>query len=84
MLALGVFPEVSLAEARKRRDDARATLRDGADPGNVKRAAKPAAKTAAANSFSVVATEWLAKQKAKLATSTYTNAQWMLDELVGP
>jgi len=84
MLALGVFPEVNLAEARKRRDDARATLRDGVDPGNVKRATKAAAKTAAANSFSVIAAEWLTTQKARLVPSTYTKAQWMLDELVGP
>ena len=84
LLAFGVFPEVSLAEARRRRDDARVLLRDGVDPGTIKRARKVAAKTAAANSFGAVAAEWLAKQKPKMSPATYKKAQWTFDTLVGP
>ena len=31
-IAFGVFPEVSLSEARRRREEARAALREGLDP----------------------------------------------------
>ena len=39
-LALGVFPEVSLAEARKSHFLARESLREGADPGETKKIQK--------------------------------------------
>ena len=39
-LALGVYPDVSLAQARERRDDARKLLANDADPGAVKQAQK--------------------------------------------
>lgn len=37
MLALGVYPEVSLADARARRDEARKLLANGIDPGDKKK-----------------------------------------------
>ena len=40
LLAFGVYPEVSLTEARERRDAARKLLANGADPGEVKKAQK--------------------------------------------
>ena len=39
-LALGVYPEVSLADARKARDDARALVKQGFDPSKLKKVAK--------------------------------------------
>lgn len=75
-LALGVYPEVTLAEARQRRDEGRAILRNGGDPAAVKRAQRVAMK--AAESFGSIAVEWLAKQKAILAAVTFAKAQWML------
>jgi len=51
LLAFGVFDEVSLAEARERRDDAKKLLRDGVDPGADRKARKLQDKHAAANSF---------------------------------
>jgi integrase len=77
-LAVGVYPEVTLAEARTRRDDARATLRNGDDPGAIKRARKVAAKLGTAESFRAIADEWLAKQKPSLAAVTYAKAEWMI------
>jgi integrase len=77
-LALGVFPQVSLADAREQRDDWRAKLRDGADPTATRRAAKHAATLAAADSFRAVAGEWLATQKHQLAATTFTKTQWMI------
>lgn len=84
LLSFGAYPEVTLAEARKRRDEARAILRDGGDPGAIKRAKKLAAKAGAANSFAAIAAEWLAKQKAKMAPATYEKARWTLEDLAGP
>jgi integrase len=65
LLALGVFDEVTLAEARARRDDAKARLRDGVDPGAERKARKLADKHSAANSFAAVAEEWMGKQRPK-------------------
>src|SRR6185312_13001280 len=62
LLALGVFDEVSLAEARTRRDDAKARLRDGVDPSAERKARKLRDKHAAANSFKAVAEEWITRQ----------------------
>jgi integrase len=62
LLALGSYPEISLKEARKRRDEARRALDDGKDPSAERRAGKLRAKAAAANSFEAIALEWYQKQ----------------------
>lgn len=61
-LALGVYPDVSLAKARQRRDKARELLADGVDPGVAKRAEKLAISVAAANTFESAAREFHANQ----------------------
>jgi integrase len=63
VLALGVYPEVTLAEARDKRDAARRLLRDGIDPSQKKRQDRRQARVDAENSFEVVAREWHAKQR---------------------
>lgn len=40
LLALGTYPEISLAEARVRRDEARKHLAHGIDPGAVRKSQK--------------------------------------------
>lgn len=62
LLSLGTFPEVPLAKARKRRDEARGLLAGGIDPGAQRKAKKREAAGRAANSFEAVAREWYAKQ----------------------
>lgn len=57
-LALGVYPEISLADARKRRDKARETLAAGDDPGQLKREAKLARALSDASTFEKVARQW--------------------------
>ena len=59
LLALGVFPEVTLAAARRGRDAARAMLREGRDPSAERRAGKLRDKVAADNTFKALALEWL-------------------------
>jgi len=58
LLALGVYPDVSLAQARAKRDEARALLADDTDPGQARKAAKREKAKTAANSFEVIAREW--------------------------
>ncbi len=57
-MGLGTFPEVSLAKARQRRDEARALLGDGIDPIEQRRAEREMAASADANTFEAVAREW--------------------------
>ena len=61
-LSLGVYPEVSLAKARGRRNAARDLLADGIDLSEQRKAEKQAAAGRAANSFEAVAREWYGKQ----------------------
>ncbi len=56
-LALGVYPTVTLSNARNRRDAARAQLAEGIDPGSVKKANKYAVRLAGDNTFEAVARE---------------------------
>jgi integrase len=68
-LSLGVYPEVELKKARKRTSEARQLLSDGVDPSANRKAAKATRQERAANSFEVVAREWIAKQLPSWAKS---------------
>ncbi|EFL9196381.1 tyrosine-type recombinase/integrase [Escherichia coli O54:H45] len=57
-LAFGVYPDVSLADAREKRDKAKKILAAGGDPGEAKKAEKLAQKLNAANTFEAIAHEW--------------------------
>ncbi|MBA4381645.1 MAG: integrase [Sideroxydans sp.] len=57
-LALGVYPDTSLADARGKRDEARKLLANGSDPSSIKQAEKRQAKISAANSFEAIAREF--------------------------
>jgi integrase len=61
LLALGAYPEVSLREARDKRDDARRLLASGINPAFHRKLEKIQRVTRAANSFESVALEWFAK-----------------------
>jgi integrase len=62
-LALGVYPDVSLAQARKARDQAREALAQGDDPAQLKREAKLTKAASDANTFEAVARQWWAHWK---------------------
>lgn len=57
-LALGVYPDVTLAQAREARDGARKVLAAGDDPGQLRRDAKMASAANQVNTFEVVARLW--------------------------
>lgn len=61
LLALGTYPEVSLADARQRREDARKQVANGIDPGEVKKAKKASSDDSNEYSFEVIAREWHSK-----------------------
>lgn len=83
-LALGVYPAVSLAQARKRRDAARERLADGADPMEIKRAEKAAKILDAANTFEVLARQWLVHIAASRSASTQKKVSNWLEHDVFP
>jgi integrase len=62
MLALGKYPEVSLADARSRRDEARKLLANGVDPSENKKAVKVELEQEAIT-FEVVARDWHASNQ---------------------
>lgn len=61
LLSLGTYPEVTLAEARIKRDEARKQLRGGIDPSAHRKALRSSAAEAAANTVKTIGEEWLQK-----------------------
>ena len=74
-LSLGVYPSISIAKARQRREKAREQLADGFDPGVSKRDEKMAKAITAANTFEVVAREFH-KSKSDSWSSSYAE-KWL-------
>ncbi|MBV6500989.1 MAG: Prophage integrase IntS [Prosthecobacter sp.] len=70
LLALGVYPEVSLIDARERRLQARKALAAGNDPGEVKRENKRLTVLNSEHAFEPIAREWFAQRKHEWAEGT--------------
>ena len=83
--SMGKFPEISLANARKRRDEAKAFISAGRDPAIERRQAKLVAALSAETTFGLVAREFIEIKMAGegLAQSTIDKALWYLEQL-GP
>ncbi len=62
LLSFGLYPDVTLADAREARDDARKIVRNGHDPSDVRRVQKTAVEHDAQNAFESIAREWLEKK----------------------
>jgi len=78
-LALGRYPDVSLKDARKRRDEARSLLASGVDPGAQKKADALTAQLSAATTFEVVAEEYLDKTAREGREAvTIKKSRWLL------
>jgi integrase len=60
MLALGAYPQVTLAEARERRDAARKLLANGTNPSEQRKETKREAAAKTLHTFEVLAGEWMA------------------------
>lgn len=79
LLALGVYPDVSLTEARKLREVARENLRNNIDPAEQKRLDKLHRAVQAENTFKAIADEYIAKMTREgRAESTLAKTSWLL------
>ncbi len=78
-MAFGVYPDVSLADARAKRDAARKLLASGKDPVATARGEERAAKLAEQTTFRVIAEEWLQKcEREGRADITLKKQRWLL------
>lgn len=78
LLAIGVYPLISLKQARDKRFDAKKLLAQGIDPNDHKKAEKRAQHDIASNSFESVGYEWLEKKRASWSKVHGTKVEWML------
>jgi integrase len=84
LLAIGSYPDLSLREARDRRDDARQLVRDGGDPSAEKQARKRAAIREEAGTFGDVADAWLQKMAVEWNSTHHTKVRQRLERDVLP
>lgn len=81
-ISLGSYPDIGLASARRKRDEARQQLAEGLDPATERRREKLTAAFKAANSFGGVAKEYIEKMVADgRAETTTVKANWLLAQL---
>ena len=78
-MALGVYPETTLKEAREKLSEARKLLLNDIDPSEAKKAKKLQLIKEADNAFEIIATEWYAKMKGQWSED-YANRKWHLLE----
>lgn len=64
-ISMGVYPDVSLKDARDRRDTARKMLANGIDPGEHRKAAKAEKLERTSSTFEAVARSWFEKKSTK-------------------
>lgn len=83
-LAMGTYPEVSLAKARERPKAARELLADGIDPSEAKRAQKAETEAAAVSTVESVGLAWLALNKAGWSETHYVREERNLRKDVFP
>ena len=83
-MALGVFPEIPLGEAREAHARGRARLREGVDPMAARQEAKQQVEADAANSFRALALEWHSVQSARWAARTAAKAMTQLESPCSP
>ena len=68
-LSLGIYPDVSLKDARERRFEARKLLANNIDPSENRKAEKAAKAERSTNSFETIAREWFSKHEPSWAAS---------------
>ncbi len=80
LLSIGVYPEITLAQARGKKDEARALLASGKDPGDAKKDQQRQERARRGNTFEVMAQEFSAKAIAEgRAAATQVKTEWLLN-----
>ena len=87
LLAFGAYPEISLSEARKRREEARELIALGKDPSRERQRDKVRSRIQAENTFTAIASEYCAKRKRDgekgWAPATASRSEYLLSQLTG-
>ena len=83
-LALGVYPTVTLAEAREKKNVARKLLANGKDPSETKKTQRKEAIRNASITFEIVAREWHEKNSAKWTTKNTARTLSLLERNIFP
>ena len=84
LLALGAYPSVGLKQARLKRDEARALLAEGTDPGEARKAEKAAEAAKTANTLEAVGREWHAKMTPTWSVGHASNVISALERNIFP
>eukprot|EP00456_Euglypha_rotunda_P087402 TRINITY_DN889_c0_g1_i1.p1 TRINITY_DN889_c0_g1~~TRINITY_DN889_c0_g1_i1.p1 ORF type:complete len:364 (-),score=42.08 TRINITY_DN889_c0_g1_i1:572-1663(-) len=84
LLALGVYPEVTLADARQRRAEARKVLAAGEDPAEVRKETKRQDVFRTENTFEIVAREWFNRRRHEWAPSSVESVLVRLERHILP
>jgi len=84
LLSFGVYPDVSLATARSKRDEARQLIAAGQDPSQLKREQREARIIDRSNCFKTVAEEWLAVRAKIISEQSVGNISRRLNKYVFP
>jgi integrase len=85
LLTHGPYPAVTLAKARRKRDEIRAQLVEGTDPSTQRKLDKIAAVTQARTTFKLIAEEYIDSMKERgLAPATMKKKRWFLLDLASP
>jgi integrase len=84
LLSLGTYPQISLKEARNKRDEDKKKLANGVDPSAARIKNKIETRLSAASTFGAVADELLAKKAKKLAEITQNKLKAILDNDLRP
>jgi integrase len=79
LLSFGVYPDVSLADARAKRDQARGVLAKGIDPSQKQKDDRLQAEADKVKTFGLIADEWLEKiEKEGRAEATMSKVRWLI------
>jgi integrase len=85
LLAIGAYPETSLSDARKRREDARGMIAQGKDPSREKQRDKVRSRAQASDTFTALANEYCAKRRRDgekgWSPATATRSEYLLSLL---
>ena len=84
LLALGVYPEISLAQARERRAQAKKLIANGEDPAEAKKESKRRIILSNSNSFESVAREWYANRCHEWSQSSVRSKTFYLEKHLIP
>ena len=84
LLTFGGYPEISLEQARRMRDEARAQRASGLDPGIVRQEEKAERRTRTSNTFEAVSREWMEVHATKVKAQTLHIYRVLLEKSVFP